>query len=190
MTEAETKQTLREINRHYADAIPASTRSAMQGSLQSREADFKKQKAEQRAKDAVARKDKEFHRSLKPVRRRVEMGDRDVKQGLNAGSSMSKARNRFRTASTWYNRALRGCDKLKKKYGNDASYASDINYLHEQATKGLIDTLLHEASILTSRGSFNRALGNVNRILAMDSGNTRALAMRGRIETAANEGWY
>ena len=50
--------------------------------------------------------------------------------------------------------------------------------------------MLHLASIYTTRGSFNAALGHVNRILAMDPENTRALPMRGRIEIAANQGWW
>ena len=119
----------------------------------------------------------------------MERGQADIQEGLNAGSSMSKALTSFRRANQNLERAVRGCDRLKETYGNDARYTGDINYLREQATNSLTNSLLHSASILTTRGSFNAALGNVNKILARDPKNTRALAMRGRIESAANEGW-
>ena len=41
-----------------------------------------------------------------------------------------------------------------------------------------------------TRGQFNPAIQEVNRILAGDPGNEQALAMRGRIEVASNAwGW-
>ncbi|MHC4815292.1 MAG: hypothetical protein ACYTGW_08840 [Planctomycetota bacterium] len=187
---ATARQTLRELNRHYSDVVSPDARSQLQAALETREADFKAQAAERRAKEATARQDKEFHRKLNPLRKRLERGQANVKRGLNAGSSMSKALGAFKRANSDLDRVVRGCEQLRKKYGNEPRYTSDINYVHEQGTRALTDSLLHSASILTSRGSFNKALGNVNKVLAMDSNNTRALAMRGRIEAAANEGWY
>lgn len=183
------EQTLRELNRYYADVVAANVRDGMKTSLQAREAEFKQQKQEKAAKDAIARKDNEVQRKLNPLKKYVERGQADIQRGLNAGSSMSKALGSFRSANQALERAVRGCDRLKKTYGNDERYAGDINYVQGQAVSSLNDSLLHSASILTSRGSFNEALGNVNKILARDPNNTRALAMRGRIESAANEGW-
>jgi len=181
------EQSLRELNRHYADVVGANVRAQMKTSLEAREVAFKKERQEKRAQEAVAKKEKAFQRKLKPIRLRVERGQAGMRKGLNAGSSMSKALGSFRSATRDLDYAVRSCERLRKKYGND--HAADLNYLQEQATSALTDALLHSASILTSRGSFNKALGNVNKVLARDPKNTRALAMRGRIETAANEGW-
>ena len=167
------EQSLRELNRHYADVVGANVRAQMKTSLEARETEFKKERQDKRAKDAVAQKDKEFQRKLKPIRLRVERGQTAMKKGLNAGSSMSKALGSFRRATQDLDYAARSCDRLKKKYGNDGRYNGDINYLQEQAVNSLTDALLHSASILTSRGSFNKALGNVNKVLARDAKNTR-----------------
>ncbi len=183
-------QTLRELDRHYSEVVAADVRAGMKVSLEAREAQFKQEKKEKAAQEAVARKDKEFQTKLKPIRSRVERGQAHIQRGLNAGSSMSKALGNFKSATRDLDQAVRASEQLRKQYGNEARYSSDITYVHEQATRSLTDALLHSASIQTSRGSFNAALGNVNRVLAMDPNNTRALAMRGRIEVAANEGWY
>jgi hypothetical protein len=186
---ATANQALRELNRYYADVVPANVLAQMNTSLQAREAQFRQDQQAKRAAEAVARKDKDFHRKLKPIQARVARGQADINRGLNAGSSMSKALNSFGNAIRDLDNALRACDRLHKEYGNEGTFTADLNYLHEQAQKSLTEALLNSASIYTARGSFNNALGNVNKILAYDPNNTRALAMRGRIESAANEGW-
>ena len=53
----------------------------------------------------------------------------------------------------------------------------------------MVSCMLSQASIYTTRSSFNQALGLVGQVLAVDSQNKQALNMRARIEIAANSGW-
>lgn len=184
------KSVLSKLERSYSDVVSSNQINQMRASLESGQAQHAKDKVAARAAEASSREAKAFHRELEPLRNRLDRAQEDVKRGLNAGSSIGQALNRFKRANRDLEFVVEGSEKLQKKYGNEASFISDINYVHKTALTSLTDSLLHSASIMTTRGAFNDALGNVNKILARDPSNTRALSMRGRIEVAANDdGW-
>ncbi|MHC5066616.1 MAG: HlyD family secretion protein [Planctomycetota bacterium] len=187
---SQARSTLAKLERNYSDVVSSNQINQMRASLETGQAQYAKDKVAARAAEASAREAKAFHRKLEPLRNRMDRAQEDIKRGLNAGSSIGQALNRFKRANRDLEHVVEGCEKLQEEFGNEASFASDINYVHQQAVASLNDSLLHSASIMTTRGSFNEALGNVNKILARDPNNTRALSMRGRIEVAANDdGW-
>ena len=103
------------------------------------------------------------------------------------------------TSLRHYDRALalfrdldRRAETLMRRHADEPDFTSELSSLSQQGQDETITCLLSQASIYTTRSSFNQAMGKVGQVLAVDSQNQQALNMRARIEIAANSnngGW-
>ena len=129
--------------------------------------------------------------TLEPLRKRLEKGKESHRRALMISDKGSQAINEF-------DQAIRSFDSVQKegraqmsRNPNDPALADEVQSLVAEAGQYRTSSLLAQASLQVTRGQFNQATKSVNSVLADDPENSQALAMRARIEIAANEdtGW-
>jgi Zn-dependent M16 (insulinase) family peptidase len=148
---------------------------------------------EERRTESVEDRTEEVAKLLAPIEKRHEKAVQKNMDGLRAGKSTSKMRKNFETSMQESQRAYDALAKLKKKHGDDPQFMRAATALEGEIEHQYVQTSLNLASIYLTRGSLNRAMGIVNEVLAMAPKNPEAMAMRARIESAANNnswgGW-
>jgi tetratricopeptide (TPR) repeat protein len=107
-------------------------------------------------------------------------------KGLTGKSS--SAVSNFEGAIRDGKRASSELDKLMKKYSDPDTVEVLLGY-QEIIQDVIVETHLHLASHYTTRTNYNKAQSEVNKVLAVDPSNLRALEARARIESAMNDGW-
>jgi hypothetical protein len=154
------------------------------------EAEGKKREETARAKEARADAEASARREqqLDPMRRSLDRAKSMQHQALLDSHRASQAINEFGAASQAFASVRREGEQLLKRSPGDATLADEVKAMTEEARQNEASSLLSQASIYVVRGNFNSAMGSVNRVLADDPENSQALAMRARIELAANEG--
>ncbi len=125
-------------------------------------------------------------RQLKPVQDAFNRGKDLEQQALKNLKEQSKALNDYNAAVREFKAIQHEAERLTRSRSDDKDFTAELDSLSQQAHDELINCLLSQASIYTTRGSFNQAMGKVGEVLAMDSQNQQALNMRARIEIAAN----
>lgn len=141
--------------------------------------------AKQDSREA-ARREKE----LKSVYSKLEKGERRRRKGLLGSRKYSAASRDLRGAVKLFESAVDETEKLRKKFADDPIMLAELNALGAEALGQAQDCLLSSASLELARGSFNRAMDGVNRILVDDPKHKQALGMRQRIEVAQSDwGW-
>jgi hypothetical protein len=113
-----------------------------------------------------------------------------TKAGLTARTAGSNAANSWEGAIKDGERTLKELDKVAKKYPDAASQETLAGY-RKIVVGQMVEVHLHQASLLTTRSSYNEALAEANKALALDSTSESARSARARIEQAASErgGW-
>lgn len=110
----------------------------------------------------------------------------DTQKGLTARND-SQAEKLWKSALKSGDTVLRECDRLMKKYGSDARVQEGVAKYRRLTAEQLIEANLHLASQAMTQSSLKEAQRYCNVALSLDSRNGQALAMRARIEQAANE---
>lgn len=159
---------------HFTDLVAGKSKEIKEANAKAR--------ADQRAAELSA----EQQRVLKPLQDAMQRGSQLQQQALKSLQNQSQALNAYGAAAREFQAVQQEVEKQTRTYSNDKDLVSELAALSRQAQGDLINCLLGEASIYTTRSSFNQALGMVGQVLAMDSQNQQALNMRARIEIAAN----
>jgi hypothetical protein len=154
--------------------------------VHSKTAEIEDAKARDRAGKRAARLTAERERQLKPVQDRLQRGKDLEKQALLNLKDQTRALKAYTRAVREFEAVQRQAENLTQRHSNDAGFIAELDSLSRQAEDERVNCLLSQASIYTTRSSFNQALGMVGKVLAVDSQNRQALDMRARIEIAAN----
>ena len=124
---------------------------------------------------------------LKPVQDGMDRGRAARRKGMLSSKNFSSALGAFDRAIKEFEAVQRRCESIRKKNSNDKVLLQELDSITESAHGYVSSTLLDQASLNLTRGQINEAMGRVNKILGEDPTNRQALAMRARIEIAANE---
>jgi hypothetical protein len=184
------ERTLRTAVSRYPDQIDARQGRALQQEFERARAEIERgersEAAQQEAREAAAAREKE----LRPLRQRLERGRKEYERALANSKSGSTANRQLEGAIRDLQSVVQGADRVIEKAGNDEVLVREASRVRESAQSTRIDALLASGSLHIVRGQFNPAMGRVNEVLLLEPENKRALAMRGRIEVAANQdGW-
>ena len=138
---------------------------------------------------AQSQASEQLKKDLQPGKKNYDDMVRKTQEGLTASTSGSKATNSWDSALSDGQRALDLLERLMKKYP-DPKTKETLEGYRGVVTGQMVELHLHLASSYTTRSSYNDALAEVNKGLALDPKNQECLAARARIEQAASEsGW-
>lgn len=133
----------------------------------------------------------EIDRKLKPIYKDIKDGAELRRKGLLGSRKRSSAKRDLAKSVAKFESALKKIDRLEKSSAGDTELRSELGALRQRAYEGWRDALLAGASLDLSLGRFNESMEAVNTILADHPKDKEALAMRARIEVAANDwGWW
>jgi len=149
---------------------------------------YAKTRGEREAK-AQAKASDQLKKDLEPGKKHYQDMVKKTQDGLTSKTTGSKSLSAWEAALVSGDRALKEIAKLEKKYPDPAT-SEMLGGYRVIVTDQLVELHLHIASTLTTRSSYNKALGEVNKALALDPDNENALATRARIEQAASEGGW
>lgn len=184
------ERTLRTLRVKYSDVVPADKLHALEDELaaktKKRESEIVAAKAAKEDAQEVAKRES----ALKPLQKGLDDAQAYHDRGMQNSKSSSDADNAFSKAIRLCDLVLAKAKSLTKSHANDAVMTRELATMDQTATELKVDCLLTQASIFTTHGRFNAALGNVNKALLVDPDNTQAKALRGRIEVAANSGGW
>lgn len=124
---------------------------------------------------------------LEPLHTGMDRGRAARRKGMLNSKQPSAALSAFDRAIREFEGVERRAESLVRKNPDDEALDQDLDSLTKEARGYVASTLLDQASVHLMRGQINEAMGRVNRVLAVEPKNRQALAMRGRIEIAANE---
>jgi tetratricopeptide (TPR) repeat protein len=123
------------------------------------------------------------------LKRGKEAYDRMValdREALTRSSSSSSAMRSWKSAIDQGERALREIDRVQKG-AQDPGTLELLKRYRQVVQDQIIEIHLNMASSLSTRSSFQQAMSEVNKALAIDSGNAEALAMRARVMDASSQ---
>jgi tetratricopeptide (TPR) repeat protein len=144
---------------------------------------YQKTRGEKEAK-ASAKASDQLKKDLAPGKKNYDDMVKLTQDGLTASTTGSKSTNAWENALREGNSCLTLLDKLEKKY-TDPQTQETLGGYREVVVGQMVELHLHLASALTTRSSYNKALAEVNKGLALDPKNETCLATRARIEAAA-----
>jgi len=184
------ERTLKTLRVKYSDVVPADKLHALEDELEAqkkkRESEIVAAKAAKEDAAMVAKRE----RALKPLQKGLSDAQAYHDRAMQNSKNSSNADSAFSKAIRLCDLVLGRAKSLTKEHANDAVMGRELQAMDKNATDLKINCLLSQASVYTVHGRLNAALGNVNKVLLVDPGNRQAMAMRGRIETAANDsGW-
>lgn len=130
------------------------------------------------------------NRVLKPLQERLTRGKGYEKKALLNSRSQSSALNEYKRAIREFESIDKNISRILKRPTSSSNLVIALQSLGKETEEQLISSLLGEASIYMTRSSFNDALGDIGKVLAIDPQNQQALDMRARIEIAANDDDY
>jgi hypothetical protein len=110
------------------------------------------------------------------------------KKALMNTKNGSLAKNNWNNAIKDGDKALKEIAKVKKKYSDQATVELLESY-EVIVQNQMFDIHLAAASFYTTQTDYRSAMGEVNKVLAVDPTNKDALAARARIEQASSRGW-
>jgi tetratricopeptide (TPR) repeat protein len=185
-------RTLITLSRRFPEEITAERVATLQQELD-RERDRRRgATAAAAAKRVEGEQQDEQRRWLAALASELDGAHSAWEQALRSTGSFVQATELFDRAVTRGELVLRSAKGLEGAWADRPEAIRELDRLREDAERLVLDARLGSASQYLTRGSFSQAMESVNRILLDDPRNPQALAMRGRIETAANEawGWY
>lgn len=149
------------------------------------EASYAKNRAEKEAA-VEAEMTAELQKEIKKGKASYQSMVDDTQKGLTARND-SQAERLWKGAIKSGDTVLRECDRLMKKYASDARIQEGVAKYRRLTAEQLIEANLHIASQALTKSSLKEAQRYCNAALALDPKDGAALAMRARIEQAANE---
>ena len=123
-----------------------------------------------------------------PIKKRYEAAQALVREGLNNTRRQTQAIQTFRDAIANFEGVRKDLARTLENQGPKSDFAAHFASWDKMVKNDIIETRLNLASIYFVRSSLQDAGGEVNAALALDSENSDALAMRGRLEVASSEG--
>ena len=180
----------RMLTRHGSD-LTDSEREGLMNALDSA-VSVREETAQQERRDKLDDKAAAaLEKKIAPIEKAIDEGASIRREALLGSRTRGNTRSQVARSVSKYEKALKDLDKLMAESMDDRGLMAELAALGQKATAGMYDSLLTGASLDLTRGQFNKALEAVNRVLADDSENKEALAMRARIEVAANDwGWW
>jgi hypothetical protein len=144
---------------------------------------------EVRTKVTVAKPVKdEVSKKVKPIEDKIAKGKEQERKGLINTKTLSQSKSYFEQAVKALESAIKDAESLAKKHPGEPAVLDTLASLRTEAESHIKSSLLHTGSVELMRGDYNDAMRAVNRVLAIDPKDGRALDMRARIEIAASEG--
>lgn len=147
---------------------------------------YAKTRAERESK-AQAQATEALRKDLQPAKKHYDTLVAKTQEGLTTKTAGSKSVAAWDAAVSAGERALAELDATSKKYPDAATQELLAGY-RKVVVEQMVELRLHRASVMTTRSSYNDAIAEVNKALALDPKNERALSTRARIEDAAAEG--
>jgi tetratricopeptide (TPR) repeat protein len=149
---------------------------------------YAKTRGEKEAK-ATAKASEQLKKDLQPGKKNYDDMVKLTQDGLTASTTGSKSTSAWESALREGQSVLDLLDKLVKKYP-DPQTRETLGGYREVVVNQMVEVHMHLASALTTRSSYNKALAECNKALALDPKNERVLSTRARVEQAASErGW-
>jgi len=138
----------------------------------------------ERTAELEAKEAEMFAKDLSRAKKSYESMLDHNKSALQATSN-SQAKRDWNRAVSEGNRALNELDKWEKKYSDRAETFAQYREVVEGQ---IIEVYLNVASMYTTQSSYQQALREVNKALAIDPASNAALSARSRIEEASSRG--
>lgn len=179
-----------EILTRYPDGLATSAVQQMLARVDRATTEEKPTAEHRGAEEPAPLMSREHARILRPLTRAMENGSGRHRAGLLASKHFAKAHALMASASRDFDSVIRTGTKLLERHRRYPGLVARVSELVARARVAQQESLLDAASLCVVRGQFSSALGEVNRVLAINPGNRRALDMRARIEIAANEWGY
>ena len=149
------------------------------------EASYTKTRAKKEAA-AEAEMSAELQKEIKKGKVSFQSMVEDTQKGLTAKND-SQAERLWKGALKSGDTVLSELDRLEKEYGSDPRVQEGVAKYRRLTSEQLIELNLHLASKALTQSSQKEAKRYCNAALALDPKNGEALAMRARIEQAANQ---
>jgi len=150
------------------------------------EASYTKSRADEEAAVSSAFREK-LEKDVQSGKKAFDRMVESTQKGLTARNE-SQATKLWKSAIRDGEKVLAEIDRIEKRYGDDPAVRAGAARYRQLTRDQLIEANLHIASQSMVNSSLEKAEEHCNAALAIDSNNPRALAMRARIERAANEG--
>ncbi len=157
----------------YADKVEALEQGRREVARNAREAKL----------DAVKRKDLDAR--LRPIRGRVELGDKRLGEAMRKSSKPTESANLAEGAIAAYKSSWQDLQKLQGQNGDDAQFAEEAEAMASHIHDNAIRAALHAANVLTVRSDYKGAMDWANRVLAFEPDNAEAKEMVRTIQIAA-----
>jgi tetratricopeptide (TPR) repeat protein len=141
------------------------------------------QDQEREARVVEAERDK----LLQPVEKLLDEARAANTRGLRE-KSVTKAKAPLEQAATKYEQAAKRAEAALKAGAPDEKTKNGLEEMRRDAIQGGVQAYLNLAHSMSSRGSYQKAVGYTNKALALDPDNAEAKAARATISTTA-AGW-
>jgi tetratricopeptide (TPR) repeat protein len=174
----------------HPSAKSAAEREALVALLDKQRLAAKDARHRAKAKRASARDEKRRESLLRTPRAHLAKGQAESRKGLLGSRHFASAHQHFTRAVRHFESTIRSMEVLERKKSSSDLLKRESRALRSEAQTGLANSLLNSGSLCLVRGKFTAAMEHVNRILLIDPKNSRALAMRARVEIAANQWGY
>ena len=136
--------------------------------------------------EVLAKADAEQRKQLEVAEGHYDKMVEKTGKGLASDRAGSSAVSTWNGALRDGDRALKALDKVDTS-GPGAVTAEQVAGYRRMVIDQMVEVHLHLASLWTVRSSYNKALSETNKALALDPRSERALSARARIERAAAE---
>jgi len=146
---------------------------------------YSKTRAEKETK-AVAQASEQLKKDLQPGKKNYDDMVQKTQEGLTQSTTGSKSLGAWESALGEGKQCLDLLTRLEKKYP-DPQTRETLGGYRAIVVNQMIEVHLHLASAYTTRSSYNDAMAQANKALALDPQNAAALSARARIEQAASE---
>src|SRR5262245_12305043 len=152
----------------------------------------KREAARQAQLDAKTRT--EIDGKLKPIAKKVDDGDKTLREAVSKSRNTSTSANLSEKAIDYYKSAWKSLQGLVEKFPDDAELARSAESMGKRIHDNGIRAALHAANVLTIQSDYKGAMDWANRVIAFDPSNEEAKEMVRRIQiaeaTASNQwGW-
>lgn len=174
----------------YPGAMSDAEKGALATLLDSERDAAKDARRRARAERENTKATKQREQRMRVPRKHLTSGSAANRKGLLESRHFATAHGHFTRAVRHYEAAIKSVTSLGRRYQGDDLLKREARAVQTEAEAGMKASLLNSGSLCLVRGKFSAAMEHVNRVLAMESRNSRALSMRARIEIAANQWGY
>lgn len=159
------------------DALAAQV-DGLEDQLDARRESERQAKLDAKQREAIDRR-------LKPIKQRIEAGDKLYRQAVAKSRNTSQSSNLAERAIEAYKSAWQGMQDLQKSFPDDAGLAQEVVAIGARLQNSAIRAALHAANVLTVQSDYKNAMEWCDKILAFDPDNSEAKEMKRTIQIAA-----